>query len=162
VTRTRSLQVALLAAVCLLLIAPAATGGPSPVTDTFPNGLPPGAVAVDEDTVAFDGGAVLLELGPTSFASCPSGWLCLFQHANWNGRMLQFRDTGFWQNLTNYGFNDQMSSWRNRRGFDARWAEHVGGNGFRRCMATGAAAAYVGDSDNDEASSIKIFTSNIC
>src|SRR5947209_7475635 len=65
------------------------------------------------------GGALGFGLAPLSSAasasasSCPSGYLCLFQDANFGGRMLQFHDGGYWQNLTNYGFNDQMSSWVN-------------------------------------------------
>lgn len=92
------------------------------------------------------------------FSDCPDGWYCLFRDAGWQGRMLQFRDVGSWQNLTAYGFNDQMSSWRNRRNADSKWAEHVNGGGFVRCSDSNSAASYVGDADNDKASSIRNFS----
>ncbi|WP_200302473.1 hypothetical protein [Streptomyces adelaidensis] len=44
--------------------------------------------------------------------------LRLYEHANFNlspfpeGRILSFYDSGYWQNLGDYGFNDQTSSYR--------------------------------------------------
>lgn len=140
------------------------TGENDPSTATtvrgaFPNGLPEGAVAIDKDTVSFEDGKVILELGgEKGYYDCPYGWLCLFQDKDWEGRMLQFQDTGSWQNLTDYGFNDAMSSWRNRRSADSKWAWHINGNGTRRCMDSHSATSYVGSGDNDEASSIINYT----
>jgi hypothetical protein len=110
--------------------------------------------------IIWNGGAVQLSLTPMAFSDCPSGWLCLWQDSNYSGRMLKFHDAGYWQNLTNYGFNDEMSSWRNRRGLDAKWSYDINGGGTRRCMDAGASASSV--NGNDEASSIKIFTTNVC
>src|SRR5688572_30368013 len=39
-------------------------------------------------------------------SDCPSGWFCLWEHANYSGRRLQFRGSGC-QNLGAYGFNDK-------------------------------------------------------
>lgn len=143
--------------------APPATA-PSEATDVagaFPDGLPKGAVAVDNDTVSFDGGNVILELaGTLSYSDCPSGWLCLWEDRDYSGRMLKFQSTMYWQNLTDYGFNDEMSSWRNRRGYDSKWAWHTNGGGTRRCMDSYSSSNYVGSGDNDEASSIVNYVSD--
>jgi hypothetical protein len=156
---------AAIVAVVLFVVPVAGSGNdkPTPVQAAFPNGLPAGGVAIDADTVSFDGGNVLLQLGPTSFDQCPSTWVCLWHDSNYLGRMLQFHDiTTYWQNLTDYGFNDQMSSWRNRNTVDAKWSYDVGGGGTQRCMDAGASASSVGG-DNDEASAIRIFgSSTIC
>ena len=42
--------------------------------------------------------------------SCSSP-LRLFEHSNYGGRQLLFFDRGYWQNLPDYGFNDQLSSY---------------------------------------------------
>ncbi len=42
--------------------------------------------------------------------SCSSP-LRLFENSNYGGRQLLFFDRGYWQNLTDYGFNDQLSSY---------------------------------------------------
>lgn len=144
-------------------VAAAGSGKPTPIEAAFPSGLPAGATAVDEDTVSFDGGNVLLQLGPTAFDDCPQYWLCLWQDSNYSGRMLQFYDvTSYWQNLTDYGFNDAMSSWRNRKLRDAKWSYDTNGGGTQRCMESGSSASGLGG-DNDEASAIRIFDSDtIC
>jgi hypothetical protein len=135
----------------------------TPVEKAFPQGLTEGAVAVDEDTVSFADGTIVLELGPAAFDDCPSGWVCLWEHADFGGRMLQFSQcdvngdgTCDWQNLTAYNFNDQMSSWRNRKSVDAHWAYATNGGGTRRCMESQSSSNWVGAVDNDEASSLII------
>lgn len=62
-------------------------------------------------------------------ASQCSGWLRLYEHINYGGRVLQFRDRGFWQNLTNYGFNDKLSSYRVGP-CGCHLAEHINGGGW--------------------------------
>lgn len=42
--------------------------------------------------------------------SCSSP-LRLFEHSSYGGRQLLFFDRGYWQNLGDYGFNDQLSSY---------------------------------------------------
>jgi hypothetical protein len=165
-SKARLLYAGTLAVAGVLLVVPVAGSGnhaPTPVEAAFPDGLPAGGVAVDANTVSFDGGKVLLQLGPNSFDSCPSTWVCLWHDSNYAGRMLQFHDiTTYWQNLTDYGFNDEMSSWRNRKAVDAKWSYDVGGGGTQRCMDAGASASSLGG-DNDEASAIRIFgSSTIC
>lgn len=48
-------------------------------------------------------------------ADCPRGWVCLFEDADYTGRMLKFRDVGT-QDLRNWrgGFRDKTSSVWNR------------------------------------------------
>jgi len=139
---------------------------PSPTPDSgttidqvFPNGLPAGAVAIDASTVSFDS-PVILHLAPLALSDCPSGWLCLWQDSQFSGRMLQFQSTGTWQNLTNYGFNDLMSSWANKRVYDSLWAYDANGGSTVRCMDSLSSSSYVGNTDNDKASSIKNLTTD--
>jgi hypothetical protein len=151
----RILSVALCLALGALLLPVAATARP--------NHLPKGAVAVDKDTLAFRGGAIVLEIGPTAFEDCPSGWVCLWEHVDYGGRMLRFSQCDVngdgqcdWQNLGPYDFNDKMTSWRNRKSVDAQWAHAAGGGGLRRCMDSFSSLSWVGALDNDKASSIII------
>jgi Peptidase inhibitor family I36 len=58
--------------------------------------------------------------------ACSSGYLCLWEATNGNGRRLQFAD-GYWQDLLGYGFANVMSSWRNNS--DAEGWGHVFDNG---------------------------------
>jgi len=85
---------------------------------------------------------------------CPSGWLCLWEHSDASGRMLQFRDNR-WQQLSAYGFNDKASSWRNRLGRDAclSWDwPHRGSQKIR--LSNGGYSAHMGRW-NDQASGVK-------
>ena len=45
---------------------------------------------------------------------CPAGWLCLWQDENYQGRMLQFRDVGYDQDLAQWNFRQKTSSVWNR------------------------------------------------
>ena len=49
-----------------------------------------------------------------SYASCPGGWACLWQHIRYGGRRLQWSETGRYP-LADYGFRDQASAYRNGR-----------------------------------------------
>jgi hypothetical protein len=105
-------------------------------------------------------------------SQCDNGWACIFQardfnHPNGEGRVLQFRQCDVagdsncdWQSLVPYGFNDEMSSWRNKKADDAKWDWASDGSGTDRCMESESRSAYVGDGDNDEASAIKVFNRN--
>lgn len=96
---------------------------------------------------------------------CSPGYTCLYQHRDFGGRRLQWRDRGQRINLTLkvYNFNDQMSSWINRNSVDARWFININNfNNLRasRCMQPGYQFAYVGRPDNDIASALAIYTDN--
>ncbi|WP_340681455.1 peptidase inhibitor family I36 protein [Amycolatopsis coloradensis] len=109
------------------------------------------------DQIVWNGGETTLSLSPSAASNCQANYVCLYEHRDFGGRRLQFRDPGL-KNLVDYGFNDQMSSWHNRRGVDARWYYNIG-SGTSRCMQAGARSSYVGNADNDQASSLRIYTS---
>src|SRR5690242_12307605 len=102
-----------------LLITPFSTNAASSVTSR--------AAVVGRDLVysngvmvSLDAGTGLLSpsinpdtVGSASVIPCSSGYTCIYEHANYGGRRLQWRDPGQLINLTDYGFNDKMSSWRN-------------------------------------------------
>lgn len=102
-------------------------------------------------------------------SGCDDTYVCLFQHRDFNhndssGSVKQFRQCNVsgdsncdWQDLADFGFNDQMSSWYSKRIYDAKWAWNSDGSGTRRCIESLSSTSYVGDGDNDEASAIKIF-----
>lgn len=106
--------------------------------------------------------AINLDSQPRSrVIPCSAGYTCLYDDANYGGRRLQWSDPGTRINLTDYGFNDKMSSWRNRNRLDARWFYNVNNfNNLRasRCMNANSSSSYVGYFDNDEASALAIYT----
>lgn len=66
-------------------------------------------------------------------AATSSGWWCssplrLYEHGYYGGRQLSFWDPGFWQNLGDWGFNDEVSSFR-IGSCHAYLAEHSWGGG---------------------------------
>jgi peptidase inhibitor family I36 len=156
---------------------PRGSGLPSEIARVFPQGLPPGATVYDADTVAFSGGAILLDVDPglPTDGVCLSGWVCLWEDANYEGLRVMFSlcdtdadGTCDWVNLSSVGFNDKMTSWKNRKNVDAKWAWDNNGGGTVRCMNAGSQNPELQDNifgtgDNDEASSVKIFkTSTQC
>lgn len=66
---------------------------------------------------------------PASINDCPSGWMCLWTGHNFTGRMLQYHDTGRWQNLPAQAF-----SYYDNRGDDAAVAPGSGGSGGKTCV----------------------------
>lgn len=57
-----------------------------------------------------------------------SSWLYLYEHSNGGGRTLQFRDRGYWQNLSPWGFSNVTSSFRTGA-CRVALAENTGGSG---------------------------------
>lgn len=86
-------------------------------------------------------------------ADCPSGWLCLYEHADYQGRMLKFRDNT-WQQLSGYGFNDKTSSWKNRLGRSACLSWNWPAGDRKISLSAGGSSAHMGNW-NDEASGVK-------
>ncbi|WP_164479266.1 peptidase inhibitor family I36 protein [Nakamurella antarctica] len=111
----------------------------------------------DGEWMTMPSGAAV-SLTAKSFADCPSGWVCLFAQASWGGRMLKWSDPGTAADLSSFSFNDQMSSWANRGPYAAKWFYNAGFAGTSRCMQPYTSNSYVGSSDNDEASSFRIYT----
>lgn len=92
--------------------------------------------------------------------NCPNGffdykWVCLYEHSNWDGRRLRFRQAGFWQYLSTYGFHNQTSSWADtlsHRGFDL-WDF----NGGRRLVLSPGSSSVMPPNWNDAADVIYIY-----
>ena len=100
-------------------------------------------------------GGVDVSMGPAVFGDCPSGWVCLWQDGSYSGRMLKWSASGTSiAHLSDYGFNDEMSSWANRGSHLARWWTDASFNGTRHDMPAGSSAAHGG---GDTASSLKIY-----
>lgn len=123
--------------------------------------VPAGGVEISQGKIAYDGGKTILTVPeadgtvtPMAYSDCASGYLCLWQDSNYNGRRLQFSSTGC-HNLGNYGFNDEASSWRNRlnRYARLRWDSNCNGNYIT--ASSGASSSSMG-SWNDEVSSVGI------
>lgn len=156
----------LLAAACTLAILASVAvasddGIESEVGTETPQAIQaPHAIETSAGVTTFSDGVKVYEVA--AYSDCPNGWVCIWEHANYGGRMLQFQDRGYWQNLTAYGFNDQASSWRNRINQDARLAEHINGGGRRICMQPNSANPQLAWF-NDLASSIRLYkTSTVC
>lgn len=94
-----------------------------------------------------------------TMAACSTP-LQLYEDSGFGGRVLRFYDRGIWQNLTNYGFNDETSSYRTGA-CSANLAENTNGGGFyypgstsanvsSSCMCAGSTGW------NDRVSSIRV------
>lgn len=100
-------------------------------------------------------------IGPANTAEalgprCPKGWFCLFEHANWKGKMWKFRECGRSQSLANYDAQNKVSSWHNRTHYDA-FVEDSGGTLLWISDSGGAKASYVGAKSNDRAWFIQLY-----
>lgn len=121
--------------------------------------LKPGWSVKGQEIVWPDG--TMASLGPMAYEDCAATYVCFWEGKDYTGRRLQFHDTGLRSDMRDYSFNDQMSSWRNRRGLDARWYYDYSGNGTSRCIESGTSNSDVGSGafnfDNDEMSSFRIY-----
>jgi Peptidase inhibitor family I36 len=84
---------------------------------------------------------------------CASGWVCLWEAINGGGRRLIFQDD-YWQDLSEYGFANVMSSWRNNQaaGDIAYVADDTLGT---LPLLAGAYTANIGALWNDAADSVQ-------
>lgn len=94
--------------------------------------------------------------------SVASSWQCssplrLFGDGGYGGRELWFFDRGYWQNLGDYGFDDQLSSYIVGACY-SHLAEYADGGGYWYPGSTSpySATPYVYSSWNDRVSSIEI------
>lgn len=113
----------------------------------------------DLATVAGAGSTSSLSGADSLDAACggdTSKWVYLYADANYGGRVLQFQDTGSWQDLATWGFDNQLSSWRNTTACTATVAQNTQGGGSHLSLGAGGASSYVGDAWNDQASSLFI------
>ncbi|WP_437720498.1 peptidase inhibitor family I36 protein [Sorangium sp. So ce861] len=93
-------------------------------------------------------------------SDCPRGFVCLWEHVDYKGRMLRFKGSQGWINLGGaFGFNDKTSSWCNRTSRDAQLSFHTNGQGRATCLQNNACSPRMAGDWNDEASSVRITTS---
>jgi len=125
--------------------------------------LAPGWELVGDELV-WDGGAVRASIVPMGIGECDSGYTCVWEHINFNGRILQFRAAGLRSDMHDYTFDDKMSSWYNRNSRDARWYNEPNGGGVSRCMNNGSRNANLGIGspfdDGDKMSSLRIYSNS--
>lgn len=95
---------------------------------------------------------------PLAASDCPVNYVCLWEHQDFVGTRVQYLSCCAWYNLADAGFNNTMSSWRNRKSVDAKVAENADGNGERLCLNDGGQNASVSAAWDNRASSIKIFS----
>jgi len=157
----------------LVTWAPAASAGPAPSGQPARSAdvarlaaagiaaaqLRPGWSIVG-DKIWWDGGNIKRSITPTAFI-CDTGYVCLFEHADLLGSLLEIRSPiNTYLYMPNYGFNDVMSSWQNKRGLDARWYYHTGGvPNPNRCMPYPGGQEHLTSADNDQMSTLYIYNS---
>jgi Peptidase inhibitor family I36 len=113
--------------------------------------------------------AVVAPQASASFGECPAGWLCLWEHPTYDGRIVRYQDQGFWQNLPNGArpFVTDVTSWANRTNNDAKFSVEFNGGGApfgHYCMNSNTSNPNLAGSGwDDRAKSIIIFrTNNVC
>lgn len=94
-----------------------------------------------------------------AMATC-SSYLRLYEHSSFGGRVLQFASRGYWQNLGDYGFNDETSSYR-VGACSSNLAEHANGGGYyypgNTSAGTSSSCMCAGSTNwNDRVSSIRV------
>lgn len=101
--------------------------------------------------------------GPNSLAwsDCLSGLFCLWSERDYDGLIYAASGTAGWVNLPPL-MDNAMSSWRNHRTADSKWAYGSGGAGTVRCADSNSSLAFVGATDNNQASSIRNFSGETC
>jgi hypothetical protein len=95
------------------------------------------------------------EAGSVSPALACDGWLGrnrwvkLYEHINFNqgqsGRVLQFNDANYWQNLADWNFANMTTSISNETGCLLKVSEYPDGQAAQSCMEEHVALGYVGD-----------------
>lgn len=96
-------------------------------------------------------------MAAASAADCYSGQTCLFQDGNFGGWVRAYTAAQI-ANLTS-PYNDSMSSWINLNSRDAAWYTGTSASGTKHCMPSGVQVAQVTATENDTASSIRVFSS---
>lgn len=150
------------------------SGIPDPVdTATDPDGSgPPVGIAealssegVDMSKVTvLDEYSAVIAAGAATYTDCPAHYTCMWRHAGYQGRAY-FATAGVdgyvWRNLRDFGLSDEISSWRNRRGWVSVLARDTDGLGPELCMARyshNPRMYYF----NDQASSFKLTLAKFC
>lgn len=152
----RNAVVVMVALLTLLTAVPVRAAEPSGSRRLLGVRVMPGGVVVGS-RILYEGGAVVVVPATgDSFDSCLSGWVCLFASTNWQGNVLQLNSCCAWSNLSDYGFNNTASSWRNRLSVDAQLAMDAAGGGARLCLGNNSYASSMPTGWDNAASSIRI------
>ncbi|MGJ7414590.1 peptidase inhibitor family I36 protein [Streptomyces cinereoruber] len=91
--------------------------------------------------------------GALGTPNCSYLWTCLYEHSNFDGRRLTWSDCNF-ENLANWGFNDQTTSWHNNqsRGTQTRVYNWTGSSWALMWTSTApSSSSNVGSANNDKA-----------
>lgn len=88
--------------------------------------------------------------------------MCLWEHSNFQGRRLVFRDEGRWQNLGVYNFEQKASSDWNRRGDDAAIARWNNGGSPKLCISQYSKSSHLGSWNDRVKSDYLARTSRNC
>lgn len=127
----------------------------------------PEATQIDDHSIGWDDGKVVLELPEddagefsaedhgaqkTCPQNCPSGWYCVYQDRDWCSRRLKFSDCSR-NDLVNYGFRDQTSSWVNNGPFRVQVKNDLTArpDPVLWTMSPHSSSRYVGNAKNDKA-----------
>ena len=112
-----------------------------------------------------DGDVGILTTGVTLGSStCPSGYVCLFADDDLQGSMWYSNDRNRYHYMSTLSWNNVMSSWYNRSGYDARWYFNTSGTpNPNYCMGAGLRCEHPAPGQNDQASAVYIYsTSTAC
>ena len=134
---------------------------PQAVRDVIPAVADAEAVGVNEiaDTAFYTAHSIAGNAAENTYNRCPSEYFCMWQHANYEGGHRWWSHvTTSWIRLSDAGFNDTISSVRNRRHYDSMLTQHLYGDGSsggrRPCYDEHSRISYVGGAFNDEASGV--------
>lgn len=140
---------------------PAAAASPLQQQIDQQSRLTPGGTQISSNQIAWRNGTVIMTfsqggVGTLAASDCPAGWFCFWQDADFLNRRLQFLDCGQ-QDLADYGFRNQTTSWRNRTSSRIEvWSDDVVDD-LLWVEAPNSMSANVGRADNDLADYFKRF-----
>ncbi|WP_131787497.1 peptidase inhibitor family I36 protein [Protofrankia symbiont of Coriaria ruscifolia] len=138
---------------------------------------------ISPNEIAWDGGKVVMvfpwdgeKAAPTSSTAalggpistsdiygCPTQYFgadyyCFYEHIDWGGRRLQFKDYPQNINFSNYGFDNETSSWVNGgAGTINVYDQPYVGTPFLWTEVPHFLSSWVGDANNDRAESFSAY-----
>jgi hypothetical protein len=90
---------------------------------------------------------------------CPGGWFCLFQLYEFHSYVAKWQDTGYWQNLSTWQWDNRAHSMVNNRSGATLLATGAGGSGNRYCARPNSADADLSNNANIDANSESLYNS---
>ncbi len=158
--RFSSLLALVTGALCAALLAAPAAAAPTGVQAEIDAVIAQhGGKQISATEVSWNGGAVVLSVvmphgvSAAAVEGCADGAYCFYQHQNFGGRKLTFRDctvAGLRQNLYDYGFDNMTTSWVANKSL--RLVDVFHGTNTRLWQERAhAKSSNVGTADNDKA-----------